>query len=241
MSIEDIIVYRDDKYPNGIDPSGNTKWTSNMDVFVPVDEFYLNDKSVFFDMGGYAGKFSQFISDISKPNIFLFEPVKQFYSKCVDKFKNDNNIKCFQYGLGHKDYTFDMIIPSNETDASHSSEFSTGYVSGKKESCIIKEIGQFLKTNDIDTIDQIKINIEGGEYALINHLYNINYMSKIKKITIQFHEFVDNYKEVLNRTREQLKETHKLLWYNIHWEEWILKEEYIHYRGYKEWILKEEI
>ena len=70
---------------------------------------YLNEKSIVFDLGGFEGNYTDVISEVCGSKIFLFEPVEEYFGNCHGRFKNHDNVKCYHFGLGDKNYKFDMI------------------------------------------------------------------------------------------------------------------------------------
>jgi hypothetical protein len=68
----------------------------------------------------------------------------------------------------------------------------------------------------------IKINIEGGEYELMNYMIDCGMIGKFKNIQVQFHvvdgmDYVAKYKAIA----EKLAKTHSLTWREpFVWENW---------------------
>jgi len=70
----------------------------------------------------------------------------------------------------------------------------------------------------------MKINIEGSEYDLLEHLLETNYVKIIKNIQVQFHDFVPNAEKRMKRIQEKLQKTHYLTYqYPFVWENWRIK------------------
>ena len=67
----------------------------------------------------------------------------------------------------------------------------------------------------------MKINIEGSEFELLDHMIDTGYISKVKHLQIQFHNFV-NDSEVKRKTiRDKLKYSHKNIFnFPFIWERW---------------------
>jgi len=79
------------------------------------------------------------------------------------KYKQFNDdIKVFEFGLGEKD---EKVKISGDEDSS-----SIYSKNANKILVEIKEAEHFLTKKNIDRIDLMKINIEGGEYKLLDHL-----------------------------------------------------------------------
>ncbi len=58
---------------------------------------------------------------------------------------------------------------------------------------------EFFKEKNIKHIDLMKINIEGGEYDLLEHLLDSGFVKNIENIQVQFHAFVPNAEERLHK------------------------------------------
>ena len=51
-------------------------------------EYKLNSESVFFELGGYKGDYSQECS-LFNPNIYIFEPEREYYEILKSRFINN--------------------------------------------------------------------------------------------------------------------------------------------------------
>lgn len=179
--------------------------------------YQLNKESIVFDLGGYKGEFAKVINDKYQSVIHVFEPVPSFYNDIQDTFINNDKVNVYNYGLAGKDSK--MKISSSE-------DGSSIYISSSDYQIILlKSIVNFIKTNKINQVDLIKINIEGGEYEVLETLLDNNMISIFKNIQVQFHDFiVDNAKERMNAIQKKLELTHVLTYqYEFVWENWKLK------------------
>lgn len=186
-----------------------------------LPENYLTESSVVFDLGGYKGTYSGLIHNICACSIFLFEPVEGYYTHCVNRFKGNDNIKCFNYGLGSNNEPISLYIGGDS-----SSIYKTNLNTDELVLCEIKHFGEFIKQNEIKHIDLIKINIEGGEYDLLEYLIDGGDILKIGKLQIQFHNFDKNAEKRKREIVNKLKVTHSMDWKQGEWawEEWSLKQ-----------------
>lgn len=180
-------------------------------------DYDLNSNSVVFDVGGYKGEFAADIFCKYNANIYVFEPTKSFVSIIRNKFSKNQKVEPFHFGLSGKDQDLEITLSDNS-----SSIFLT---EGQKEIIQLKSIVNFIKINEISKVDLIKINIEGGEYELLESLLENNCISIFKNIQVQFHEFLmDNAKERMQKIQDQLSITHELTYqYEFVWENWKLK------------------
>lgn len=177
----------------------------------------LNKDSVVFDLGGFEGNWSNTINNLYKPTLYIFEPIKKYYNNIVSRFKNETNIKVYNFGLSDKKQIAKINL-SNDASSIHISETLNF------ENIELEDISDFLNENELTEVDLLKINIEGCEYELLERLINANKLTTFKNIQVQFHIFVDNAIERRNKIREFLQKTHTETYcYNFVWENWKLK------------------
>lgn len=178
----------------------------------------LNEKSIVFDLGGYRGEWSNEIFEKYNTNIFIFEPIKKFYENIVERFKTNQKIKIFQIGLSNK--TENKTISLNK-DSSSVFEENPKHTEDIK----LYDIVNFIDENNINIIDLMKINVEGSEYYILMRLIESGYITKIKHIQVQFHEFIKNSHIMRNEIRDELSKTHNESYnFDFIWEGWELKK-----------------
>ena len=181
-------------------------------------DYDLNSDSIVFDVGGYKGEFAAEIFCKYGANVYIFEPIRDFIFIIRNKFSNNKKVKLFNFGLAGKDKELEISLLDNS-----SSVYLKG---GNRETIQLKSIVDFLKTNDIKQIDLIKINIEGGEYELLESLIYNDCLKNFKNIQVQFHDFLfENAKERMNKIQESLSKTHEITYqYEFVWENWKIKK-----------------
>ena len=132
-----------------------------------------------------------------------------FSQKIYDKY-NCNII----YNLGVGNLT--------ETKVLYCCEDATSFyckVGDHSESSNIISFDSFVK--NIKKIDLLKINIEGGEYDLLDHIIQTDLQEKIINIQVQFHKNIENCEVRRKNIQELLKKTHALTYnYDFIWENW---------------------
>lgn len=167
----------------------------------------LNSDSVVFDLGGYLGDFTQGIVEKFDCNVYVFEPVPEYAKKISQRFIDNEKVKVFAFGLEDKD-SKERIYLNNDG----SSVYEVKDIADSVE-IEYRNISQFLKENKIKRIDLMKINIEGGEYALLEHLLKTKRIQQIENIQVQFHYIKNlNAKKRQERICQQLMRTHELTW-----------------------------
>lgn len=179
--------------------------------------YNLNENSIVFDLGGYKGEFAELIYDKYQAKIYVFEPILEFYNTIKNKFSNTSKILPFQYGLAGKDGEMQISMSDNSS--------SVFLKTDNSETIQLKSIVEFITSNQIQKVDLIKINIEGGEYEVLEALLENNLIGIFENIQVQFHDFLfDNAKERMHAIQEKLKATHQITYqYEFVWENWKLK------------------
>ena len=177
----------------------------------------LNENSIIFDVGGFKGEFAMQMIKKYNSQIYIFEPVEAFFLVIKEKFLNNPNVKCFNYGLAGHDQELEINVAHNASSIYLNSNLT--------ETIQLKSLVDFIKVNNIKHIDLIKINIEGGEYELLESLLDSNCITMIDNIQVQFHDFIiDNAKERMNKIQNRLLKTHMLTYqYEFVWENWKLQ------------------
>lgn len=174
--------------------------------------FGLNSDAVFFDVGGFEGEFTDKILAEYKCKSFIFEPHPVFYQKLKSKYKSNNNVQVYNYGLGGKTEYLHLI------DQSASSKLTKAKTDIKIK---VMDISEVINELGIQKIDLIKLNIEGSEYDLLEKLLDSNLIERIDKLQIQFHDNISEAEIRRKKIINELKKSHKLVWsYYFVWERW---------------------
>jgi FkbM family methyltransferase len=179
----------------------------------------LNEASVVFDLGGYRGDWSAQIFCRYNCSIFIFEPYQEYFKKIKERFLLNSKVKVFPFALAEGNYTASIGIDDDKT--------SMYIQSNLKAEIVLRNIHDFLNENNVLHIDLMKINIEGGEFSLLEFLLLTNDVIKIKNIQVQFHDLIPNAENRMKNIQCELSKTHELTYqYEFVWENWKLKEGY---------------
>lgn len=156
----------------------------------------INETSTIMDLGGYTGIWAQQIIDKYNPNVYILEPVPEFYKGMVSKFSNNNKVHLMNVGIGVEDKDGIIFISGDGT--------SSNLVNGKSINVRFNTIDTVLEKWGLNEVDLIQINIEGDEYPLLEHMLETGSINKFKNIQVQFHLGVENDVERRNKIREGL-------------------------------------
>ncbi len=177
----------------------------------------LNKSSIVFDVGGFEGQWSQDIYDRYKCSIYVFEPVPYYFKLLSDRFHKNDFIIITQAGLGNKNKLEEVSVMGDKSS-----------VFKKIDKCIKVEfvdVYEFIKNKNIKKIDLLKLNIEGGEYDVLERLIETGLIKNITDIQVQFHNFVPDAKVRMAKIQKNLEKTHKITYqYLFIWENWRLKK-----------------
>jgi FkbM family methyltransferase len=179
----------------------------------------IHENSIVFDLGGYQGQWASDIFAMYCCSIHVFEPVEQFAEEIKQRFINNKKIKVHSFGLASEQGKIEITLDENS-----SSSFRLG---DKSTQGNLKNFSNFLDENSISKVDLIKINIEGGEYDLLEHLLENGIITVFRNIQVQFHNFVPNCEQRMQNICNQLRETHFPTYqYRYVWENWQIKDDF---------------
>tara|TARA_R110002110_G_scaffold295886_4_gene509952 strand:- start:7600 stop:8190 length:591 start_codon:yes stop_codon:yes gene_type:complete len=169
---------------------------------------------VVLDAGGFRGDFASRIYDLYKPSIHVFEPVFEFCEGIDARFKDNPKVHANNYGLGSETKSQKFNISGDESKATDEGSVEVS----------IRDIKKVLEDLGNPTVALFKINIEGGEYDLLDRLIDTGLVSSINNLQIQFHDWHPNALERRTSIISKLEETHVCKYsYPFIWEGWEIK------------------
>lgn len=165
-------------------------------------EYDLSPDDLVIDIGAHEGQFSQAIYDRYKCKVIAIEP-----TGFIDKFKEGEVInKAASDHDGYESFGGLSLYTSIYEPASH------------RYPCF--DICSLLeKYSDIGLV---KMNIEGGEYKLLNHILSKGMQARIRNLQVQFHQVEgEAYTEMHEAIQVEMAKTHHLTYfYPFCWENW---------------------
>jgi FkbM family methyltransferase len=183
-------------------------------------EYPLNSNSIVFDVGGYKGDWSAEIYARYNCKVYILEPVKKFSTFIQKRFKNNPNVKVFPFGLSDENKEVYLSV-MDESSSVYRSKTKYHSKNIEKELIQLKSFTDFIREHNITFIDLIKINIEGGEYELLEKIISSGFIKNIDNLQIQFHDFVENAEFRMKEIKKKLSKTHELTYEYIYvWENW---------------------
>ncbi len=178
-------------------------------------DYYLNEESVLFDLGGYDGQFASDFYSKYGCNIYIFEAYTPYAEQIANRFSRNSKIHTYSFGLSERNCEIEISIDSVAS--------STFKQSKNMAVAQLREASTFIDELKIPKIDLMKINIEGGEYDLLDHIINSKKIEVIENIQVQFHDFVPNAVDRMLSIRKLLAKTHKPTYLcDFIWENWTI-------------------
>jgi FkbM family methyltransferase len=179
-------------------------------VDVPIDS-----SSTVLDVGAFKGEWAERIWNEHQPTIHCFEPAP-FACRRLDRiFGANDKIHVHRFGLGARDSTASLALSGPGSSLFDTSpELDHVDVPVRDVVAVLEELG-------IDQIDLLKINIEGGEYDLLDRLADAGWLPRVRFVMVQFHEWHPKAYGRRSRNRRALKRQHEEVWgYPWVWELW---------------------
>lgn len=172
---------------------------------------------IVIDAGGYQGEWS--IGMVSRYGCrsWIFEPVPMFFQYCQEYFEKNTLVEVRKAALGGEDRKAVFGFFDNGTSE---------HVVGDSQ-CFEADVIDVARVfGEIGTsIACLKLNIEGGEYEVLERLLETNHIVLCDSLLIQFHRQPAGYRESYENIVAALQKTHVQVWcYEMVWEKWVRKD-----------------
>jgi FkbM family methyltransferase len=174
----------------------------------------LNENSVVIDLGGYTGVWGQQIINKYNPNMYILEPIGQFYNFMVDKFRSNNKVHLLNVGASTENKIDKLFMGRDGT--------SSNLKSGEAVEVKFYNMETILNKWNLNVVDLVQINIEGDEYPLLEDMLKTGLINKFKNIQIQYHLGIEGDIERRDKIRKGLEENgfKEKFNYQFVWESW---------------------
>jgi FkbM family methyltransferase len=180
----------------------------------------LDSSSVVLDVGAHVGDWTATMKDRYDPHVWLFEPDPESIPTLEARFAGDPKVHLASYGLHGEDAVLEL-----EQKGMGSSVFA-GHApsSGQRVTVRLRDVAAVLQEIGRRPIDLLKLNIEGGEYDVLERIIATGWTAHIRCILVQFHEWLDDAHFRRFKIQRALRRTHRLEWdHPFVWEKWMLK------------------
>ncbi len=180
-------------------------------------DYPLDGSSVVLDVGGYKGQWASDIYARYNCTVYVFEPIPEFAQRIRERFAGNPKVIVFADALTAVEAPLQLSLAADASSA-----FGAA---GPQLSCSTRTLRRFLEETGVKRIDLLKLNIEGGEYELLEGMLKEGHLTLVDHLQIQFHDVAPDSAERMNRIRIGLARTHIQDWcYEFVWEGWHAKQ-----------------
>lgn len=177
-------------------------------------DYPLGPTALVVDAGGYEGQWASDIFGRFACRVHVFEPVASFADRIGARFAHNPAIVVHREGLAGRTRTETIHLRANG-----SSIF--GRAEGPGETIALRDVAEWWSAHHIEQIDLLKLNIEGGEYEVLERLLETGLVARVVAVQVQFHQTVPDAAARYEKIAAALAATHRLTWrYPWVWENW---------------------
>ncbi len=135
----------------------------------------------FVDVGANQGEFSVFVASMSEDNrVLAFEPTQNMRSRLQHNLSCNELTNAKVFGFGLSDRSRDNVPIYGSDDVMDDGTFHAGLPTihtmtdrhVRLESISLRSLDETLQNNDVDSIDLIKIDVEGEELSVLKGAQN---------------------------------------------------------------------
>jgi FkbM family methyltransferase len=145
----------------------------------------LNDEIVIVDLGACRG---EFVNEMN--NLFKIKKAVLVEANPTNFKTLENKENYILYNKAISDKSGDTIEFYEDTNSPYNGSKFFNYFNGVKHEISTISLEDIIDENNLDYIDILKVDVEGSEYDIMPNISDEVY-SKIKQITIEFHDFID--------------------------------------------------
>ena len=180
-----------------------------------IVNFDLDERSVVIDAGAYVGDWTATLTQRFGSAVYAFEPNPKAFVRFHERVAALQNVQAYDYGLGARDEKRTLTLQGPGSSVYHTSSTHDATI------VEIRDVAAVLDELGLDHVDLLKLNIEGGEYDVLERLAESGWLERVGVILVQFHEWIPNAHRRRRTLRRALRQTHSQLWvYPWIWEAW---------------------
>lgn len=211
-----IEARRDRKRKNAPGPHGDFYRANGIELLY---EMPVTSGSLVIDAGGYEGEWTAKMIARYGCRSEIFEPFPTYAEKLKHLFGRNTLVRVHVAALGGSQRVTKLSFAANST-----SEFRTPEKAGTTVNVSVVDVSDFFDQLSGEQVACLKINIEGGEYEVLERLLDTKKITRCESLLIQFHSQPEGYEQRLMNITAQLQATHFREWcYPMVWEKWVLR------------------
>ena len=188
-------------------------------------DYPLTADSLVLDVGAYQGQFTRDVIYRFGCRVWAFEPVRASYEHAKvalalgPSSMATTRVRLFHAALGPTHGTAVMSV-RNDSSSLHLPSETT-------EAVFLASVGavfRSLSAEGLETVDLMKVNIEGAEYDLLDAMLDLGLLARVRYLQVQFHYYGAGEAGPVARRdaiRMRLAKTHEEQWCEpFVWESW---------------------
>lgn len=178
----------------------------------------LGSDSVVWDVGAAEGRGAADLRSLYDGEVHAFEPRPPALDALRQRFHGDAAVHPHGFGLGAADAKLPLELAGAGSSVHGPGGLPTVDVPIRDVAAVLEELGD-------RRIDLMKVNIEGGEYDLLERLLDQGVVGRFRYLLVQFHEWYPRAHSRRWRIRRRLRSTHDEVWcYPWIWELWCARD-----------------
>jgi len=160
------------------------------------DYVKVSHGDVVVDIGANYGVFSLYSQQFNPSKVFALEPIKKTFN-CLNQNVKEFGVTCINKAIANED-GFEVFALTDVNGNNFSTKHSDGF---HPSSMINQEIVQTISFNslienyNIEKINFLKVDCEGGEYDLFMTIDKNYLQNNIEKIALEYHS--NNIKDII--------------------------------------------
>lgn len=173
-----------------------------------------NSAGVVLDVGGYQGSWTSEIIVRYGVRSIVFEPVPSFAEGIRSRFRYNDRVVVVEAGLAASQRRVPIFLDRD----------GSSVLRGEGLPCVdvqLLDVVTFFNELSDPIVDCMKINIEGGEYELLEAMISANLLERVRTLLIQFHNLGPGSQRDRLVEQRGLSLTHRCVFdYPFLWERW---------------------
>jgi FkbM family methyltransferase len=172
----------------------------------------LGPEDVVIDAGGYRGEWTDEILCRYGCRSIILEPVPSFAERLTSRYRNNSRVEVVAAALGRANGTVGLTLAENS---------STITGAGMDLQVPLIDVTEFIDARQLEEVGCMKLNIEGGEYDVLERLAEAELLGRVRCFLIQFHNLSEESERRRQQICMQLSQQHSIIFqFPFVWECW---------------------
>lgn len=174
------------------------------------------------DVGAADGTWTATVRQLHRARVYAFEPLPDQCQALKIRFAGDESVSVHCYGLSSADGIAQLSLLGLGSSV-YTDRILSVFDEPAPQQVVVqmRDVVRVMDELGILEVELLKLNIEGGEYDLLDRLIDTGYIERVGSIVVQFHEWFEDAYARRRRIHRGLARTHTIDWdYPFVWERW---------------------